>query len=188
MIVDNVKDIEMAKVKEHQKRLEVLFLKHHNWLMQCAYNISKDMDIAEDLCGQLYIYLAEKVNPSLYYADSFNLMYARAFLSSRFLNKTKRDKKVIYCEEYDTDTEEEVYDIGQDTDMENAYDDVLTELNHLKQTKLWSSARIYELYSFGEYTLDGLAQELNLSKSTIFLAVKKIKGHLKEKINNPFDK
>ena len=181
-------DIEMAKQKEHQKRLEVLFLKHHKWLSQCAYNISKDIDVADDLVGQLYIYLAEKVNPSLYYADSFNLMYARSFLSSRFLNKTKRDKKVIYCEEYDTDEAVEEYDLQTDIAMENAYDNVLGELNHLKTTKLWSSARIYELYVFGEYTLDGLAKELNLSKSTVFLAVKKIKGHLKKQIQNPFEK
>lgn len=181
-------DIEMAKQKEHQKRLEVLFLKHHKWLSQCAYNISKDMDTADDLVGQLYIYLAEKVNPALYYADSFNLMYARSFLSSRFLNKTKRDKKVIYCEEYDTDEAVEEYDLQTDIAMENAYDNVLGELNHLKTTKLWSSARIYELYVFGEYTLDGLAKELNLSKSTVFLAVKKIKGHLKKQIQNPFEK
>lgn len=181
-------DIEMAKQKEHQKRLEVLFLKHHKWLSQCAYNISKDIDVADDLVGQLYIYLAEKVNPALYYADSFNLMYARSFLSSRFLNKTKRDKKVIYCEEYDTDEEYEEYDIGQDIAMENAYDNVLGELNHLKTTKMWSSARIYELYTHGQYTLDGLAKELNLSKSTVFLAVKKIKGHLKKQIQNPFEK
>ena len=181
-------DIEMAKQKEHQKRLEVLFLKHHKWLSQCAYNISKDIDVADDLVGQLYIYLAEKVNPSLYYADSFNLMYARSFLSSRFLNKTKRDKKVIYCEEYDTDEAGEEYDLQTDIAMENAYDNVLGELNHLKTTKLWSSARIYELYVFGEYTLDGLAKELNLSKSTVFLAVKKIKGHLKKQIQNPFEK
>lgn len=181
-------DIEMAKQKEHQKRLEVLFLKHHKWLSQCAYNISKDIDVADDLVGQLYIYLAEKINPALYYADSFNLMYARSFLSSRFLNKTKRDKKVIYCEEYDTDEEYEEYDLQTDIAMENAYDNVLGELNHLKTTKLWSSARIYELYVFGEYTLDGLAKELNLSKSTVFLAVKKIKGHLKKGIQNPFEK
>jgi DNA-directed RNA polymerase specialized sigma subunit len=116
-------------------------------------------------------------------------MYCRSFLSSRFLNKTKRDKKVIYCEEYDTDTEEEeVYDIQQDIETDNAYDNVLGELNQLKSTKLWSSARIYELYVFGEYTLDGLAKELNLSKSTVFLAVKKIKGHLKKNITNPFNK
>ena len=181
-------DIEMAKSKEHQKRLEVLFLKHHKWLSQCAYNISKDMDTADDLVGQLYIYLAEKINPSIYYADSFNLMYCRSFLSSRYLNKTKRDKKVIYCEEYNTDEAVEEYDLQQDIAMENAYDNVLSELSNLKTTKLWSSAKIYELYVFGEYTLDGLAQELNLSKSTVFLAVKKIKGHLKKQIQNPFEK
>ena len=42
------------------------------------------------------------------------------------------------------------------------------------------------MYINSDYTLDSLAKELNLSKSTIFLAVKKIKTHLKQKIDNPF--
>ena len=179
---------EMAKQKEHQKRLEVLYLNHNKWLLQCAYNISKDSDTAEDLVGQLYIYLAERVNPSVWYSDSFNLMYCRSFLSSRFLNKTKRDKKVTYVEEYDTNDSDEVYDIEADRRIDKAFDNVITKLHELKGTKMWASAQIAELYWFNDYTLDEVADEIGISKSTVFLSVKKIKKLLRQEINNPFEK
>jgi hypothetical protein len=36
-------------------------------------------------------------------------------------------------------------------------------------------------------TLDSVAKDIKISKSTTFLAVKKIRQHLKEVINNPYD-
>jgi len=36
-------------------------------------------------------------------------------------------------------------------------------------------------------TLDAVANDIKISKSTTFLAVKKIRQHLKEVINNPYD-
>lgn len=176
--------------KEHRKRLETLYLKHDKWLMQCAYNISKDSEVATDLVGQLYVYLGERVNQSLWYADSFNLMYARSFLSSRFLNKVKRDKKVLYTSDNDELLEEqdEVYDIDSDMRIDTAFDNVVNRLEELKGTKLWASAQIAQMYWFNDYTLDEVADEIGISKSTVFLSVKKIKKLLKEEIDNPFIK
>jgi DNA-directed RNA polymerase specialized sigma24 family protein len=175
-------------MSENGKRLETLFLKHHTWLMQVSYNISKDMEVAEDLVGQLYIYLGEKENDKLYFADSFNLMYCRAFINSRFLNKTKRDKKVTYVEEYDTDDKDEVYDTEYDKKLETTYDSVISKLEGFKNTKMWASAQIAQMYWFNDYTLDEVAEEIGISKSTVFLSVKKIKQLLKETTENPFIK
>jgi len=175
-------------MSENGKRLETLFLKHHTWLMQVSYNISKDMEVAEDLVGQLYIYLGEKENPKLYFADSFNLMYCRAFINSRFLNKAKRDKKVTYVEEYDTDDRDEVYDTDYDRKLESTYDSVISKLEGFKNTKMWASAQIAQMYWFNDYTLDEVAEEIGISKSTVFLSVKKIKQLLKETTENPFIK
>ena len=192
-----LEDIEMAN-KEHTKRLETLYNKHHKWLSKCAYNICKDSFTSEELVSQLYIYLAERVNPKLWYADSFNLMYARAFLSSRYLNQVKRSDKVMYVEnpfEYNDkekdllQIENESYQNQLNNSIDESYDRVIDEIDKLKNnTRMWSSAKIYEYYAFGDYTLDGLAKELNLSKSTIFLAVKKVKSHLKKNIKSPFIK
>lgn len=184
--------------KEHRKRLETLYLKHHKWLCKCAYNICKDSYESEELVSQLYVYLAEKQKPSVYYADSFNLMYARAFLSSRYLNKVKRSDKVMYVENpfqfqdierNITDYDEIKYQNQLNDAIDDSYDKVIAEIDKLKNNaRMWSSAQIYEYYAFGDYTLDGLAKELKLSKSTIFLAVKKIKSHLKKNIKSPFIK
>ena len=51
---------------EVHHRLEVLYNKHHKWLMAAAKNISKDKEIAEDLVSELYIYLAEKKNEKVF--------------------------------------------------------------------------------------------------------------------------
>jgi hypothetical protein len=60
------------------------------------------------------------------------------------------------------------------------------QLKHLETTKMWPAARIFQLYWMSDKTLDTVAKDIKISKSTTFLAVKKIRKHLKEVINNPF--
>jgi DNA-directed RNA polymerase specialized sigma24 family protein len=177
---------EVNKTKENNIRLEVLYKQSHNWLTAVAFNLSKDKDAADELVGQLYLYLAEKCNPALWYLNSFNLMYCHSFIKSRFLNKIKSDKrKVTISDSYD---EEEIeYDIDKDEKLEKAYDSMLDELKRLERTRLWAPSKIAQMYFFdSEMTLERLASELHLSKSTAFLNVKKIKKHLRENLNNPF--
>jgi len=77
---------------ENNRRLETLYKQSHSWLIAVAFNLSKDKEVAEELVGELYLYLAEKCNPSLWYLNSFNLMYAHAFIRSRFFNKTTKER------------------------------------------------------------------------------------------------
>jgi DNA-directed RNA polymerase specialized sigma24 family protein len=195
--MSEVEDTIMAN-KEHNKRLDILYRKHHKWLSKCAYNICKDSYNSEELVSELYIYLASKQKPSIYYADSFNLMYCRTFLSSRYLNQVKRSNKVFYVEnpfQFNdreknlTEYETKAYETQLNNSIDESYDKIIEEINKLKQIKkMWSSAQIYEYYAFGDYTLDQLATQLKLSKSTVFLAVRKVKSHLKENVKNPFIK
>lgn len=177
----------MNKVQiENNRRLEILYKKSHNWLIAVAYNLCKDSDTAEELVGELYLYLAEKCNPSIWYLDSFNLMYAHSFISSRFYNKVKVDKrKAVLSDSYDTvDTE---YDTDSDERLEEAYERVIDELKALERTKMWASSKLYQLYAFDkDMTLEKLAKELQLSKSTVYLHTKKTKAYLKCKIKSPF--
>ena len=173
---------------ENGTRLAILYKKHNTWLLQVAYNIAKDRDVAEDLVSNLYLYLAEKPNQSIWYSDSFNTMYCRQFIISRFLNKAKRDKKIVYVEEYyDVDDVDDVYNTERDEEIDETYNGIMEELHRLKGVKgMWSSVMIYEMKIFGDMTLDEVANELSVSKSTVFLAVKKVKNYLKQKFNNPF--
>lgn len=173
---------------ENTKRLEALYLKSHNWLQACAFNIAKDEDVANDLVAELYLYLAEKVNPSLWYLDTFNLMYLYSFLKSRFLNRIKTQNRNLPLLD-NWDKEEEVYDTDNDKCLEDAYNNVIEELKQMEKTKYWASSKLAQLYFFNdEMTLEKLASEIKISKSTAFLNVKKAKTHLKNNIENPFRK
>lgn len=174
---------------ECNKRLETLYTKHHNWLGAVAYNICKNQTISEDLVSQLYLYLSEKCNPDIWYLDNYNLQYCRSFIQSRFINKIKRDQKILnrgnFIEE-GWDIQDTEYDIDADLAIDEAYDEVREELERMKKKKGFASAMIYEHYWFSDKTLDEVSKDIGISKSTTFLAVKKTKGHLKKVINNPF--
>jgi len=175
---------------ECSKRLQTLYTNHHQWLGSVAFNISKDKIHTEDLVSELYLYLSEKCNPKIWYKDSFNLQYCRQFLLSRFLNQKKRGNKTINTENFvgssweGQDTE---YDYERDEKIDEAYDEVKNELDSLKRKKGFASAMIYEHYWMSDKTLDEVSKDIGISKSTVFLAVKKTKTHLKNNIQNPFD-
>ena len=172
--------------QETTKRLDVLYRKHNNWLQACAYNKSKNKDVTQDLVQELYIYLAEKKNPKLFYLDSFNLLYCHNFLSSRYINYIKRQNKSVHVNEWE-DTADDIYNIDEDTQLELAYESVRAELEKLKSSNLWPAAKLYELYSYSDLTMEELSKKIGISKSTTFLSIKSIKEHLKELIDNPFE-
>ncbi len=177
----------MNKIQsENNKRLDVLFRNSHGWLSAVAFNLSKDKEVADELVGELYLYLAEKCNPALWYLDSFNLMYAHAFLNSRFLNRIKAAKRNVPLSDSYDEVENE-YDVDSDEKIDDVYNKMVDELKRLERTRLWAPSKIYQLYAFDkEMTFEKLASELKLSKSTVYLNCKKIKKHLKDNLDNPF--
>lgn len=173
---------------ECNKRLEVLYRNSHEWLLKVSYNICKSRLESTDMVGELYLYLAEKCNPKLYYNDSYNLIYCMRFLSSRWINKVKRNKKMQYVPTIQSEAVNEEYDITLDNDIMTAHEEVMKEIQRLKKTRQFSSARIYELYWIdNDDTLQELADKIGLSKSTVFIHLKRVREHLKKTINNPFN-
>jgi hypothetical protein len=143
---------------ENTKRLEVLYRESHPWLIAATFNIVKDKDVAEDLVGELYVYLGERVNPSLWWGQSFNVMYC-------------------YAE----------YDIDSDEKIDKAYNEVIDELKNMERTKLWPASKLAQLYFFDDkMTLEKLSAEIKICKSTSFTQIKRAKKHLRETIENPF--
>jgi RNA polymerase sigma factor (sigma-70 family) len=170
---------------ENNRRLSILHTKHHNWLMAVAYKLTEDKDQSSDLVGDLYVYLAEKCNPKLYYLDSFNLMYLHSFIKSRFYNNCKRNSKQVNTQFFG-DIEDTEYDVQADERFETAYWQVMSELNEMKATNKWASGKLFELYHFSDKTLDEVALDIGISKSTLFLNCKRVKTQLKTRIKNPF--
>jgi hypothetical protein len=178
----------MDKNKENTKRLEVLYKESHKWLLAATFNIVKNKETAEDLVAELYLYLGERVNPRLWWGQSFNVMYCYSFVKSRFLNKIKRDKKIKYQADNPIDNTPDIeYDIDFDLKLEYTYNSVVSELKAMEYTKQWASSKLYQMYAFDEgMTLEKLASEIKISKSTAFLNCKKTKIRLKNTLENPF--
>lgn len=171
---------------EIRKRLDVLHRKHYSWLFSCGFKVSKSKIVTEDLIQELYVYLAQKQDENLFYADSFNLQYCRAFILSRFYNLTKVEGRWGTMPS-DYEEEDTPYNEEQDRKIDETYKQLLSELEKMKKMKGWSSAMLAELYWFSDLTFDELSKEIGISKSTAFLNVRKTKERLKLKLKNPFE-
>lgn len=171
---------------ECTKRLSVLYETKHKWLLNEARKLTKNKEESEDLVQELYEYLHTKCNPKIFYADSYNIFYCNKFLHSRFMNKTKKINKTIIVDRIKDKPDEDIYDMDYDIRIEEAHQQVISELKDLQRTKMWTSARIFELYWMSTDTLDETAKKIGISKSTTFIAVKKVRKYLKNTINNPF--
>lgn len=176
---------------ECERRLIGLYNESNDWLVRSAKKITKHKEEAEDLVQELFIYLHEKCNPKLFYGENtYNLFYCNKFLHSRFMNKVTKLNRTSYgfgnSDTYSNDTEDTEYDVEKDMALEKAHQEVLDELKRLEITKMWPQAKIFELYWMSDKTLDQVANDTKISKSTVFLAVKKVRRYLKEVIDNPF--
>jgi hypothetical protein len=63
--------------EETNIRLDRLYRGYNDWLEAVAYNISKDVNTSKELVAELYLYLGERPNPNLWYADTYNLLYLK---------------------------------------------------------------------------------------------------------------
>lgn len=168
-------------------RLQNLFNQSHYWLINEAKKITKNREEAEDLVSELYEYLHIKCNPKIFWGDSYNLFYCNKFLHSRFMNKVKGLNRTILVERISDEIEDIPYDEEWDLKLQKAHEEVIGELKGLATTRMWPAAKIFELYWMSDDTLEDTAKKIKISKSTTFLAVKKIRKYLEEVINNPFD-
>jgi DNA-binding transcriptional regulator GbsR (MarR family) len=173
---------------ENNRRLDILYRMKNDWLMSAAYNITKNRELAKELVAELYSYIAERGNQNIWYGnDDFNMMYLHAFLRTRHINAIKQSGKVQSLPDWHDEIEEE-YNEEADIRIQKCYDDIVDEIQQLQKTKMWSSARLAELYFFSDdkMTLDKLSKDIGISKSTSFLNVKKIKQHIRLTKKNPF--
>lgn len=168
------------------KRLENFYNDSSVWLHQVSFNICKNREESEDLIADLWEYLIKKCNPKLYWHNSYNRMYAMAFLKHRWINKVKKLNRVKYLGDIQYDDIVEEYNYELDAALETAHKEVMSEVKRLQRTRIWTSAKLFEMYWTNEDTLQELADKIGISKSTVFIGVKKIRMHLKNVINDPF--
>ena len=179
-------EVTASVAEECTQRLETLYKQSHTWLLQVSYNICKSREESEDLVMELYEYLHKKQNTKIFFDNSYNLIYCMHFIKHRWINKTKKLNRLQYQEDIYHDDPSEEYDVDRDLGIMKAYDEVMGEIQNLKKTKHFAPAMIYEIYWTSDDTLQEVADKIGISKSTTFIAIKKIRKHLKGIIKNPF--
>ena len=113
-------------------------------------------------------------------------MYCHSFLKTRWINKIKSNNRLTTISPH-YDTIEEEYDIEFDQKLETAYNEVIEELKRLERTEDWVASKLFQIYAFTDgMTLEKLASEIKISKSTSFLKVKTAKKLLRKVVDNPF--
>ena len=172
---------------ELKRRITVLYTNHYTWLLQCSKNITKNNLEAEDLIGDLMIYLLEKGTPKIYYADGINTMYAYRYLQTRWINKVVKQNKIRFYKYNEVNEMADIpYDMESDTRMMEAFESVQEELKRLSTTRDWSKSKLFEMYYGSEDTMIDIANKIGICKSTTFTNIKKIREHLKNTCPNPF--
>ena len=80
----------------NSQRVELVYKKHHNWLIACAYNLTQDQEDAESLIQDVYLQLLEMQNLEkiVYNETDLNLFYLYKIIKSKFLNNVKADQKL----------------------------------------------------------------------------------------------
>jgi len=104
------------------------------------------------------------------------------------MNKVKKKNRTTLKEEIHTEEEYVPYDEERDTLIMDIHNQIINELKSLSQTRMWPQARIFSLYFESDDTMESLAKKIGISKSTTFLAIKKIRRYLNEVIPNPNEK
>lgn len=172
---------------ECERRLTNLYNQSHHWLIKHSIKLTKNREEAEDLVQELYEYLHEKRNPKIFWGDAYHMFYCYRYLETRWINKVKKLNKTEYRSEIKSEAVHEEYNELWDEEIQVAHNKVLEELKRLSATRMWAPARIFELYWMSDDTLEEVAKKIKISKSTVYLSVRKIRRYLKEVINNPFD-
>lgn len=115
----------------NNERLANLYNKHYKSLLKYSYSLSKDEIISEELVSQLILFLAEKVQPRLYFLDSFNLYYCQKFLNSKYINLIKYENTLSTLDSDKTDILEEEYDVYADKmneELLEAYKEIINSV------------------------------------------------------------
>ena len=165
------------------QRVELVYKKHHKWLLACAYNLTQNQDQAEELVQDLYLKLMEMDNlhKIVYNENDLNLFYLYKILKSSFLNNVKaaqkRNQTALKPEVIDNTPEEE-YNHQRDENIER-----LLQLvdETLSEDMTWFDSKLFITYLEENHSIQSLHNATKISKNAIFTSLRKTKTLIKQK-------
>jgi DNA-directed RNA polymerase specialized sigma24 family protein len=163
------------------QRVELVYKKHHKWLLAVAYNLTQTQDQAEELVQDLYLKLMEMENlhKIVYNETDLNLFYLYKILKSSFLNNVKANQKRNHTalkEDAVSNIAEEEYDVHRDENTERLLQ--LVE-DTLEGELHWFDSKLFTTYISEDHSIQSLHNETKISKNAIFTSLRKTKTLIK---------
>ena len=159
--------------------VKIVYLNHHVWISQVAFNFTQDKDAADDLTQELYLYLMQmKDINKIRYNNTVNLFYLYKALKSKFLNGIKQSNKiqVVPIEEDFL----EIVDIEYDEAKDQEFEVMLEATKGLLETDVhWFDAKLLQVYLYEDHSIASLHKATGISKSSIWSSLDKTKKHIK---------
>jgi RNA polymerase sigma factor (sigma-70 family) len=170
------------------------FIKNHNsWLYAVCFNLTKDRNDADDLLQETYTRLLSlpdtKIESIRFGENDLNTYFVYLMAKNYFINQNKAKK-----ESY-TDTE--IYGNNADKDTDYAFeeanklliDKINEELDSMeKDSSRWFDAKLLKVYLEENHSIDSLAKQTNISRSTIFTSLKRVRTYLSASYCEDYEK
>ena len=170
----------------NSQRVELVYKKHHNWLIACAYNLTQDQEDAESLIQDVYLQLLEMQNLEkiVYNETDLNLFYLYKIIKSKFLNNVKADQKLnktALKEDLRESKADEEYDHQRDENTERLLELVDEALNDELH---WFDSKLFVTYIEENHSIQSLHNATKISKNAIFTSLRKTKTLIKTRAND----
>ena len=159
--------------------VKIVYLNHHVWISQVAFNFTQDKDTADDLTQELYLYLMQmKDINKIRYNNTVNLFYLYKALKSKFLNGIKQSNKiqVVPIEEDFL----EIVDIEYDEAKDQEFEVMLEATKGLLETDIhWFDSKLLQTYVNEDHSIASLHRATGISKSSIWTSLDKSRKFIK---------
>lgn len=151
--------------------------KHHNWLSQCAYNLTNDKFEAQNLVQDLYLRLLElKDIKKILYNNDVNLYYLYKMLRSMYLNNIKKTTSTLPIDEEVINSIFEEYDYDGDADTEQ----MIKLTDEALDKEHWFGSKLLRVYIEEKHSIQSLHKATGISASTIWTQLNKTKKFVRE--------
>jgi len=160
--------------------VEHSYRKHNTWLVQCAYNLTKSKDNAQELVQDLYLKMMEiKDIEKIMYNNDVNLYYLYKMLRSIHLNGIKKQTNNLPLNDDLYNLRAEEYNYEADNDFERA----LELTNEALDGMYWFDSKLLRVYLEESHSIQSLHDATGISNSTIWTSMKKTKQYVREYIS-----
>lgn len=161
--------------------VEHTYRKHNTWLTQCAYNLTKSKDTAQELVQDLYLKMMEiKDIKKIMYNNDVNLFYLYKMLRSTFLNANKKQINHLPIDDDLLNKPADLYSYEADNDFELR----LELTNEALDGMYWFDSKLLRVYLEENHSIQSLHDATGISNSTIWTSMKKSKQYIRDYVNN----